>query len=57
MSEIDNMTRDEAIALLDELKKAKLSLDRFEPIDTTIFDSIRNRNIIDKKTDEKERQP
>ena len=52
MSEIDNMTKDEAIALIVELKKAKESLDIFEPIDTTIFDSIKRRNIIEKEDDQ-----
>lgn len=47
-SKIDNITRDEAIALLGELDKIKESLDKFEQIDTTIFDSIVTRNKVDR---------
>lgn len=47
-SKIDNITRDEAIALLGELDKVKESLDKFEQIDTTIFDSIVARNKVDR---------
>lgn len=47
-SKINNITRDEAIALLGELDKVKESLDKFEQIDTTIFDSIVTRNKVDR---------
>ena len=47
-NKIDNITRDEAIALLGELDKVKESLDKFEQIDTTIFDSIVARNKVDR---------
>ncbi len=49
---IDNLTKDEAKALLIELEKAKDSLEKFEEIDTTIFDSIERRNKIDQQQDE-----
>jgi len=49
---IENLTRDEAIALLKELKKVDESLEKFEKIDTTIYDSIVRRNQIDQKQEE-----
>ena len=36
-----NISKDEAKALIKELEKAKESLDRFEMIDTTVFDGIK----------------
>ena len=51
MSGIENISRDEAKALLKELDKVKESLDNFEPIDTTIYDSIKRRNEIDQQLD------
>ncbi len=48
---IDNLTKDEAKALLIELEKVKDSLEKFEEIDTTIFDSIERRNKIDQQQD------
>lgn len=49
MTGIENISRDEAKALLKELDKIKVSLDNFEPIDTTIYDSIKRRNEIDQQ--------
>lgn len=49
---IENLTRDEAVALLKELKKVDESLEKFEKIDTTIYDSIVRRNQIDQKQEE-----
>ncbi len=51
MSGIKNISRDEAKALLKELGKVKESLDNFELIDTTIYDSIKRRNEIDQQQD------
>lgn len=56
MTGIDNISRDEAKALLKELEKVKESLDNFEPIDTTIFDSIKRRNEIDQQQDDEVQQ-
>jgi len=49
---VENLTKDEAKALLIELEKAKDSLEKFEMIDTTIYDSIVRRNKIDQQQDE-----
>ena len=38
------MSKDEMIALLKELEKAEESLEKFEPIDSTVFDGIIRRN-------------
>lgn len=51
MTGIQNISRDEAKALLKELDKVQESLDNFEPIDTTIYDSIKRRNEIDQQQD------
>lgn len=51
MTGIENISRDEAKALLKELDKVQESLDNFEPIDTTIYDSIKRRNEIDQQQD------
>lgn len=51
---IENITRDEAKALLKELKKAKESLEKFELIDTTIFDSIKRRNEVEEQQNDRE---
>ena len=48
---VENLTKDEAKALLIELEKAKDSLEKFEMIDTTIYDSIVRRNKIDQQQD------
>ncbi len=47
---IDNISRDEAKALLKELEKIG-DIEFGEPIDTTIFDSIKRRNEIDQQQD------
>lgn len=41
------MTKDEAKALLKELGKVEESLEKFEKIDTTVFDGIKRRNKIE----------
>jgi len=50
MAGIKDISRDEAKALLKELKKID-TLQIGEPIDTTIFDSIKRRNEIDQQQD------
>jgi hypothetical protein len=47
---IDNISRDEAKALLKELEKIG-DIEFGEPIDTTIFDSIKRRNEIEQQLD------
>jgi len=52
---IENLTKDEAKALLKELKKVDESLEKFEAIDTTIYDSIVRRNKIDQQLEEEKK--